>query len=609
MGLRDRFRAGFEAFFSVGQRQPAVVEGITIPVPDFDLPLQPEPPLIIAAEPTEALVARRESAGTAVAQRRSDLRQAEESISLGMGMSLDADDPYYRRLTGDAKSKRRDLSPLQQDRMLEIVWYLWEQNPFARRLITLMTDLILGGGWQVEAADERIQTEIDATWNHRVNQLSVRCREFHNALALNGELILTVAVNPVTGRPEIGFIDPYQVKDIQPIPDNVLVPDVLILKAERGQEEKRLKIVRENPLTERLEGEVFYFGVNKLPNSLRGRSDIMALADWLDLYDQYLFAEVERLHLLSAFVWDYEITGATDDKAIAEKLKKFPVPKPGSVFAHNEKEKLEARTPDLKAQDRSEAGRMLRTHIAGSYGFPLSYLGEIDSNKASIEGQNDILLKTPAARQVEFAGFLDQIVRFTIDSTTTKNPSLFRDADPGYRIRVPEIAAKDIARVGTVLAQVVGAMDTSMANHTASKKLTVQVLVAMLKQLGVEADPNEILADAELDAEDAQAMADAMQAQIAAQRVSGGTGGNPPVEDDPAPEDQPGAKPPKGGKQEGSVHVEAAPIQVTVHPANIEVHQPDVVVNVPSPNVRRVTTVERDGNNLIKSTETTDTHI
>lgn len=598
MRLLDRFRAGFEAFFS-GSEQAAVVDGIAIQVPDFDLPLQPND-----------LVARREAASTAVALRKTDLKRAEESISLGMGLSLDPDDQFYRRLTGDAKSKRRDLSPLQQDRMLEIVWYLWEQNPFARRLITLMTDLILGNGWQVEAKDERIQVEIDATWNHRVNQLAVRIREFHNALALNGELILPVATNPITGRPEIGFIDPYQVKDVQAVPDNVLVPDTVILKSERGQVEKTLKIVRENPATGLMEGEVFYFGINKLPNSLRGRSDIMALADWLDLYDQYLFAEVERLHLLSAFVWDYKIEGATDDKAIQEKLKKFPTPKPGSVFAHNEKETLEARTPDLKAQDRSEAGRMLRTHIAGSYGFPLSYLGEIDSNKASIEGQNDVLLKTPAARQVEFAAFLDQIVRFTIQSTTTKNPALFRDADPGYRIRMPEIAAKDIARVGTVLAQVVGAMDTSMTNHTASRKLTAQVLVAMLKQLGVDADPTEILADADLDKEDAQAMADAMQAEIARQRADGGLGGNPPVEAEPtAPEDQPGAKPPTSGKQEAGVHVEAAPIQVTVHPANIEVHQPDVIVNVPSPNVRRVTTVERDENNLIKSTETTDTQV
>jgi hypothetical protein len=47
---------------------------------------------------------------------------------------------------------------------------------------------------------------------------------------------------------------------------------------------------------------------------------------------------------------------------------------------------------------------MLRVHIAGAFGFPLSYLGEMDSNRATIEGQNDILLKTPARRQKEIGG-------------------------------------------------------------------------------------------------------------------------------------------------------------------------------------------------------------
>jgi hypothetical protein len=108
----------------------------------------------------------------------------------------------------------------------------------------------------------------------------------------------------------------------------VLIPDFIVLKSGANQEERRLKIVREDPASGKLEGEAFYLGINKLPNSLRGRSDLSALADWLDLYDSYVFAEVERMNLLSAFVWDYKIDGA-DELKIQEKLKKFPKPRPG----------------------------------------------------------------------------------------------------------------------------------------------------------------------------------------------------------------------------------------------------------------------------------------
>ncbi len=609
MGLWDRARSMFRG----GRVQPSLVPALAAGA-DFDLPLHVEPPTYNPQPTTPALAERREAATTAVVARRAEAAQATEAIGIGAfgsGLGLDPDDYKYRKLTGNSGQQRRDLTPLQQDRMLEICWYLWESNAFAHRLITLMTDLILADGVQVTAVDERIQEQVDLAWNHRVNQLKTRTAEFHNSLSVNGELILTVAVNPITGVPVLGFIDPYQVKTIEPVPDNVLVPDNIVLKAGPGQEERRLKIVRENPASGRLEGEAFYLGVNKLPNSLRGRSDLATLADWLDLYDNYLFAEVERLNLLSAFVWDYKIDGA-DEKKIQDKLKAFPKPRPGQVFAHNEKETLEAQTPDLKAADRSEAGRMLRIHIAGSFGFPLSYLGEMDSNRATIEGQNDVLMKTPARRQKDFAALIDQIIRFTIEQTTGKNPALFRDAKPFYKITMPEIAAKDIARAGNVLTATVAAMDTAMANGTASRKLAVQVMVGMLKHLGVEADPQEVLDDAEVEAEERQARADELQAGLAARNA-------------PVPGDDDGDEPPaRGGKQEGADYgarlldalVERssggpAPVHVTVHTPDVQVpitvKTGDTAVVVPAPGtVARETTHVRDANGLLQKSVTVE---
>lgn len=470
-----------------------------------------------------------------IESRREALRQQEEAASLNLGLGIDADDYQYRRLTSGAKFQTRDLTPLSQDRQLEVAWYLFESNPFAHRLITLMTDLIIGEGVQVEvlADDQRIQAAVDSFVSR--NQLGQRMREFYMANSLNGELIFPVVTNPVTGTPVLGYLDSCQVKRVQPTPDNILVLDTLVLKGIGGGPEQNLKIVRENPATGRLEGDVFFHRINALPNSLRGRSDLMPLADWLDLYDQFMFAEVERLNLISAFAWDYTIEGATSDADIQAKVAKLPKLKPGAVFGHNEKEKLEARTPDLKAQDRSEVARMLRVHIAGSMGFPVSYLGEVDSNRATIEGQNDILLKTPAARQKEFAGFLDQLVRFTVESATRTNPFMFRGAVPTYRITMPEIAAKDIARVGTVLASVASALDTGIANETVSKKLAIRVIAALIKQLGIDADPADIADEIAEEAEERQAAADELQAAMAANAARNP---NPPPAADPDAEDE-----------------------------------------------------------------------
>lgn len=472
---------------------------------------------------------RRDAADAAVQTRGKDVREGLEMMAQ---FGLDADDWQYRKLTSGARLQRRDLTPLQQDRMLQVTWYLWEQNPFARRLVTLMTDLIIGEGVTVEAADERIQEVIDQTWNHRMNQFATRIREFHNFLSLTGELILPVTRNTISGRPVFGFIDPYQVKDVEPVAGNILIPDTLILKDSHGQAGERLKIIREDPDTGALSGEVFYFAINKLPNSLRGRSDLLPLADWLDLYDQYMFAEVERLQLLSAFVWDYKIAGA-DDKKIKAKLADFPVPKPGTVFGHNENEELNARTPDLKASDRSEVASMLRKHIGGSMGFPSTYLGDTDSNRATIEGQNDVMLKTPTARQKEFRGLIDLMVRFAIEGATGKNPALFRDAELDYRIVMPEIGTKDISRAASALSQVVAANDTAITNKTMSRQTALAIQAAITRHLGIEVDPTEISEQIEAETDEAQDQADAIAAGVAARSAAlNRQNPNPPVPDD-----------------------------------------------------------------------------
>jgi hypothetical protein len=134
MGLWDRFGSMFRGRRVQSALVPALAGGV-----DFDLPLHGDPPADNPQPQTHDLAERREAAKEAIGMG-----------SFGAGLGLDPDDYKYRRLTGNTGQQRRDLTPLQQDRMLEICWYLWEQNAFARRLITLMTDLILADGVTVK---------------------------------------------------------------------------------------------------------------------------------------------------------------------------------------------------------------------------------------------------------------------------------------------------------------------------------------------------------------------------------------------------------------------------------------------------------------------------
>lgn len=491
MTMIDRARAWMRGLTTTAVVRPPVDPGLLA----WDLPLR-----------RDAATDRTQAASGAL---------REDMLAAG-GLMLDADDHQWRRITSGQRFSTRDLTPIQHDRMLQIAWYLIEANPFAKRLLQLMTDLIVGEGWSVSAKDARVSEILTTTWNHPSGKLGANLRQFYFANALNGELILPVARNPITGIPHLGYIDPMQVLRVERRADNVLVPETVVLRAANGQTDgQRLKVVAEDPLTGRLDGEVFYHGINGLPNGTRGRSDLLPLADWLDLYDSLMFSEVERTKILSSFVWDLSMTGASQPE-IQKRVRELKNPTPGTVYGHNEKETLEARTPALDASDRSEVTRMLAIHISGSIGFPISWLGFSDSNRATIDGQNDVMMKTPAARQKEFSGFLNQIMRFAVEGATTKNRALYRDVqDVSWEINVPEIAAKDVARVGAVIGSVVQAMDTAQANKTMSRRAAAVATLTVMRHLGIDLDVDEVLAEADQDHADQQAGADERAALLA----------------------------------------------------------------------------------------------
>jgi hypothetical protein len=209
------------------------------------------------------------------------------------------------------------------------------------------------------------------------------------------------------------------------------------------------------------------------------------------------------------------------------------------------------------------------------------------------------------------AALIDQIIRFTIEQTTGKNPALFRDAKPHYKITMPEIAAKDIARAGNVLTATVTAMDTAMANRTASRQLAATVLVAMLKHLGIDPpDVTEVLDQADQDAEEAAQRGDAMQAELASRNAPVPGGGN---DDNGDPAKAGAAREAWDAPDRYTALVEAAlaqgdrPVHVTVHTPDVTVpvtvQAGDTTVNLPGPGLttKETTHVRNDAGLITKS--------
>ncbi len=438
----------------------------------------------------------------------------------------------FRRLSSNGGLlPLRDLQPLAQDRMLQLVFWLWEANPVAQWLVETTVDFVLGEGMTITSEHDDIQATIDALWNDPVNQLDRRVDAFLREFGLYGELCLPVAVNEIDGHVRLGYVDPLEIDAVITDPENALLATAVVLKARAQTNKKRvLKVIREDTarvspyfgmmmpaltmerdpvLDVAYDGSCFLFQTNKLSNGRRGRSDLLALIDWLDGYDQFLFDSMDSANLFNSFVYDAKLEGFTEPQ-IEEWLTKFGrTLKKGGVFAHNEKVTLGAVAPDLKALDKDAFARLYRGHILGARSYPEHWFGLAgEVNFASAKEMGLPPVKRLTRRQKEFRFILGDLVRFQLhqkirvgalplevvigradaDGNSTGKT---KRTDQAFTIVLPELSMRDqastVAAVTSLVAALIQAEDKGWVRPETSAKLFAN----LVSQLGMEIDAAE----------------------------------------------------------------------------------------------------------------------
>lgn len=235
------------------------------------------------------------------------------------GETVDPDEEQWRKLSGDA---RRDLAPMTQHRMQKVAHYLWESNLLANRLIELPLAYLLAEGVQLKVKDADNQETLDRFWKDPINEMALKLPKKVRELALFGEQVYPTFVNDLSGEVRLGYLDPSLIGTVVNDPDNPEQPIGIVTVKNRKGASRRYRVIINGPeevFTKRTQqirqtfedGEAFYFRVNDLSSGTRGRSDLLAQADWLDAYDQFLFGELERGDFLRAFLWDVTLTVPT----------------------------------------------------------------------------------------------------------------------------------------------------------------------------------------------------------------------------------------------------------------------------------------------------------
>ncbi|MBK6742511.1 MAG: hypothetical protein IPG66_05835 [Hydrogenophilales bacterium] len=421
------------------------------------------------------------------------------------GVTVDDDDDQWRRLTGDSS---RDLSPMSQQRMREIALYLWETNLLGNRIVELPVAYLLAEGVRLACDDEASQDLLDRFWRDPINQMDIKLPKKVRELAIYGEQCYPVFINERSGAVRLGYLDPGLIETVVVDPDNPeQAVGIVTVKDKKGQA-RRYKVIVNGPdeelFTQRTQairetftdGEAFWFTVNDLSNGRRGRSDLLAQADWLDGYDGYLFGELDRAQFMRAFIWDVTLTGATPDEVMA-RAKNIVAPRPGSVRVHNEAEAWKPETPDLKAQDGAEGARLFRNHVLGGATIPEHWFGGGgDVNRAVGAEMGEPTFKMFSMRQKIVKYMLEQIgvyvLRRAAMAKDGKEPDIHDEALQVEAI-FPELTAKDTSKYAAALQQVVVACALAMEKGLITKTLALQIIGAISGRLGVEIDAEDEL--------------------------------------------------------------------------------------------------------------------
>ncbi len=429
------------------------------------------------------------------------------------GQTIDDDEEGWRRLTGDTD---RDLAPITQRRAREVSAWLWQANLMANRFIELPLAYLLADGVKLEVNDEEAQAMLNRFWNDPINSMDLKLEKKVRELALFGEQCYPTFVNEHTGHVRLGYLDPALIETVVVDPDNPEQQIGIVTVKDRKGGARRYRVIvngdEEELFSERTrqirdtftDGDAFYFNINSLSSGARGRPDLLASADWLDAYDDFLFGEVDRNRYLRAFVWDVTLKGANDD-AVKQRAREIAPPSPNSVRVHNDSETWNAVTPDIKSGDTSESARLLRNHVLGGATLPEHwYGGGGDVNRATGESMGDPAFKVMSMRQRTIKYMLEVIARFAIRQWAIKNQRSVDLGDGDFLPSAvfPEMIARDTTRYATALQQVVVAAAMAVERGFISRKLALRMIAAVASQLGVDIDVDEALQEAVSAAQD-----------------------------------------------------------------------------------------------------------
>lgn len=405
-----------------------------------------------------------------------------------------------------------DLPPQVLKKGQRLALLLWRKNVRAFAAVELVKDFVLGDGVKIRAADDKVQDLLLEHWE--VNEWEDKAEERIRALGLFGEQLYPAFVSD-EGLVRVSSITPFRISSVNRNPDDpeelisvstftsMETPTILFVPGSVSGEVETRTIIKMGD-DGKLAGEAFYFAVNRLGGATRGFPDMLPSVDWLEGLDGAIFSLLERLEISQKVVYDIEYIGL-NDKEVEKKNKQFSSQlKSGSTYTHNEKVKLNVKSPQLGASDADKVIQIIMRQINSGMRMAGLFFGDAeDLTRASASELSVPVAKMIQGRQNFFKRMLKKILRFQIEQAV-KRGRLDGVEDFAFEIEMAPIFLKDMKTITDALTDLVVVLDTARLNEWLTADQARAVFVMNLEQLGpvpgAPFDPHESM-DSDLSAD------------------------------------------------------------------------------------------------------------
>ena len=413
--------------------------------------------------------------------------------SLPIVANYDPKNEGYRPLA--SYSAQRNLASIDQDRMIEIAYFMFDHSTMFKRLAKLDKTFLFSEKINIEAEDDMVQETITHFWNDPINLMDINLPDSIMWLGILGEQCWPVETDPITGIVHIGYLDPQDIKDIYVYKYNRRKLAKVELRTKAGLKGRKLQIIAQNINPDdktaygRLKGDCFYFSINHPPNAPRVRSDFLTLFDWIDALERYGFNYLERAEFMLNFVWDVTLKGLNEEE-IRDWLKNNPPPEPGSIRAHNESVEWDATAPDLKAHDFTAGFGSLLSFLMGSHGRPANWYGQggkVYQQEADLMGQ--VPIKDLDERQRLIKYIVTQLINYQIDQSIIMGKLPSR-VNRNFEVNMPEISKRDLSRIAAVLPQIASSLEIAENRVWINPETASRFYLMALQQGGLDIDIN-----------------------------------------------------------------------------------------------------------------------